>query len=138
MTQRHVFQVSSALFLSLLVVTGIVSVRAQGPATSSSAAASPATIQFNRDIRPILSDKCFTCHGPDKAKRVTQFHFDVEEAAKQALPGGRFAVLGGDPGKSALIQRVTATDQRLRMPPVSTGKTLTEREIALLTAWIQQ
>jgi hypothetical protein len=138
MTQRHVFQVSSCFLLTLLVVTGVVNVNAEGQASSASSAALPATIQFNRDIRPILSDKCFTCHGPDKAKRVTQFHFDVEEAAKQALPGGRFAVLAGDIGKSALVQRVTATDPRLRMPPVSSGKTLTEREIALLTAWIQQ
>jgi Protein of unknown function (DUF1553)/Protein of unknown function (DUF1549)/Concanavalin A-like lectin/glucanases superfamily/Planctomycete cytochrome C len=139
MTQRRVFQVSSLSLVIALVLTGVVvSVRAQEPVPSSSTAALPATIQFNRDIRPILSDKCFTCHGPDKGKRVTQFHFDVEEAAKQPLPGGRFAVLAGDTEKSALIQRITATDDRRRMPPVSTGKALTGREIALLTAWIQQ
>ncbi len=139
MTQRQLFHVSSLVLLIALVVAGVaVSVGAQGPVPSSSTTALPATIQFNRDIRPILSDKCFTCHGPDKGKRVTQFHFDVEEAAKQPLPGGRFAVLAGDPDKSALIQRITATDERRRMPPASTGKTLTEREVALLTAWIQQ
>jgi len=139
MTQRRVFQLSSLLFLSVLVASHLVVARAaqQAPPPSPSTAL-PATIQFNRDIRPILSDKCFTCHGPDKTKRVTPFHFDVEEAAKQELPGGRFAVLAGDAANSVMIQRITAADDRRRMPPASTGKTLSEREIALLTAWIQQ
>jgi mono/diheme cytochrome c family protein len=122
----------------LLVHVTVSGTARQASPASSSNLNPPATVQFNRDIRPILSDKCFTCHGPDKAKRVTQFHFDVEEAAKQPLPGGRFVVRPGDPANSVLIQRITATDQRQRMPPVATGKTLTEREIALLTAWIRQ
>src|SRR5438093_2741795 len=76
----------------------------------------PETIQFNRDIRPILSDKCFTCHGPDKAHRATVFHFDVEDSAKQDLGNGRFAIVPGDPAKSLMIRRITSPNEKLRMP----------------------
>jgi hypothetical protein len=98
----------------------------------------PPTIQFSRDIRPILSDNCLACHGPDGTQRTTVFRFDIEESAKQALPGGRFVILPGDPERSLLIQRITAEDPARRMPPAATGRTLSAREIALLKAWIQQ
>src|SRR5579871_6010073 len=98
----------------------------------------PETVQFNRDIRPILSDKCFTCHGPDKSRRVTEFHFDIEESAKSDIGGGRHAIVAGDPANSHLIQRVTAADENQRMPPVESGRTLSEREIALLKRWITE
>ena len=98
----------------------------------------PQTIQFNRDIRPILSENCFTCHGPDKSHRTTVFHFDIEESAKQDLGKGHYAIFPGDLEKSALIQRITAPDERRRMPPAATGKKLSEHQIALLSAWIKQ
>jgi hypothetical protein len=98
----------------------------------------PQVIQFNRDIRPILSDKCFTCHGPDKSHRTTVFHFDVEETVKQDLGNGHFVIVPGDLDKSAIVQRITAPDTRRRMPPASTGRTLSEREIAMLKKWIEQ
>ena len=59
-------------------------------------------IEFNRDIRPILSDKCYTCHGPGVANRQTKLRFDTESAAKQDL-GGRFAIVPGDLEKSVII-----------------------------------
>jgi hypothetical protein len=124
------FGVGAGLGLFLLLAT---SGGAQDPGTPL-----PKTVQFNRDIRPILSDKCFTCHGPDKTHRTTVFHFDVEESAKQELGGGRFVIAPGDPEKSLLMQRITASDERRRMPPASTGRTLSEREIAVLKEWIQQ
>src|SRR5262245_32154667 len=99
-------------------------------------AAVPQNIQFNRDIRPILSDKCFTCHGPDQRRRATSFHFDVEESAKQDLGGGRFAIVPGNPDQSLLIQRITTVDEETRMP--QGGEPLSPREIALLKTWIQQ
>lgn len=98
----------------------------------------PETIQFNRDIRPILSERCFTCHGPDRGRRVTTFHFDVEEYAKQDLGGGRFAIAPGDVTNSLLIKRVTAPGDGARMPPASTGPRLSDREVALLARWIEQ
>ena len=94
-------------------------------------------VEFNRDIRPILSDKCYTCHGPDKARRLTRLRFDVEADAKQDL-GGRFAILPGAAAKSEMIRRITAADPARRMPPVASGRTLTNREIQLIERWIEQ
>jgi len=94
----------------------------------------PATIEFNRDIRPILSDKCFQCHGP--ALQSATLRFDLEDGAKRALTGGRFAIVPGDPGNSQMIKRITATDAAVRMP--RSQEPLTERQIALLTRWIEQ
>src|SRR5262245_38666865 len=96
----------------------------------------PPVIQFNRDIRPILSDKCFTCHGPNKASRMKNLRFDVEEEAKRDLGGGRFAIVPGEPAKSELIRRVALTDPASRMPM---GKDpLSDRDVAILRRWIEQ
>src|SRR5262245_3102555 len=100
----------------------------------------PSTIEFNRDIRPILSDKCFQCHGP--ALQRATLRFDLEDGAKHALSGGRFAIVPGDPANSQLIKRITATNPEARMPRSqggsAAGEPLTEREIGLLTRWIEQ
>ena len=74
-------------------------------------------IEFNRDIRPILSDQCFACHGPDVAKRKTKLRFDTEAGARIALAQGRFAIVPGDPEASELVRRVTSPDTAVRMPP---------------------
>ncbi len=87
------------------------------------------TIEFNRDIRPILSDACFQCHGPDKSRRKADLHFDTEE-------GGRAAVAPGHPEQSELIRRITATDPRKRMPPPAAGKALPPQQVRLLREWI--
>ena len=100
----------------------------------------PQTIEFNRDVRPILSDRCFSCHGP--AAQQATLRLDLEEWAKQALRGGRFAIVPGDPANSVMIQRVTATNPVLRMPRSQEGKAavapLSEREVTLLQRWIEQ
>src|SRR5262245_60803910 len=100
----------------------------------------PTTIEFNRDIRPILSDKCFQCHGP--ALQMATLRFDLEDGAKHALRDGRFAIVPGDPANSQLIQRITSTNPAVRMPRsqggAAEGEPLTERQIALLTRWIEQ
>ena len=78
----------------------------------------PQVVDFNRDIRPILLDQCYTCHGPDKSNRLTKLRFDVEADAKQDL-GGRFAIVRGDPAKSETVQRITAGNaaKRYALPP---------------------
>jgi hypothetical protein len=129
------FRVAGGLGIFLLLAT---SGATQDAGRRASSGPLPQNIQFNRDIRPILSDRCFACHGPDEKRRTTAFHFDMEESAKQDLGQGRFAIVPGDPAKSALIQRITAPDERRRMPPASTGPRLSERETALLKEWIQQ
>jgi hypothetical protein len=94
----------------------------------------PATVEFNRDVRPVLSDKCYTCHGP--GTQLAGLRFDREEVAKQALRSGHVAIVPGDPGGSELLKRVTATDPRVRMP--QRAEPLTENEVALLRRWIAQ
>ncbi len=99
---------------------------------------SQATIQFNRDIRPILADKCFACHGPDAAANKSRLRLDSEAAATAELSRGRRAIVPGQPGQSELIKRITHADEAMRMPPADSGRALTPREIEMLTEWIRQ
>src|SRR4030095_2703068 len=99
----------------------------------------PAIVEFNRDIRPIFSDKYFTCHGPDKANRVTELRFDTEAGAKIALSEGRQSVVPGDPDKSELFRRIASNDEAVRMPPAAMGHPkLSDGEIDLIRRWIEQ
>src|SRR5437868_5440902 len=90
-------------------------------------------VDYNRDIRPILADKCYACHGPDAKRRKADLRLDVEKAAKDSG-----AVVPGKPAESKLIDRITAKDPEERMPPAKTGKTLTPAEIDLLTRWVAE
>jgi hypothetical protein len=94
-------------------------------------------VDFNRDIRPILSNKCFACHGPDSAARQAELRLDVEESAK-ANHEGHAAIVPGNVDKSELAHRITATDDDERMPPPDSGKKLATQEIKLLTQWIAE
>src|ERR1700677_4411697 len=89
-----------------------------------------AGVEFNRDVRPILSDKCYVCHGPDAASKHVPFRLDSEAAAKADLGGGRHAIVDGNADASPLVQRTSAAKPALRMPPVASGLTLTPAEIA--------
>ena len=93
-------------------------------------------VEFNRDVRPILSDKCFTCHGPDSVRKGAPFRLDIEASAKGDLAGRR-AIVPGDPASSELLKRVTADEAR-RMPPAWSGLKLAEPEIETLRLWIAQ
>ncbi|HTU17035.1 MAG TPA: DUF1553 domain-containing protein [Gemmataceae bacterium] len=97
----------------------------------------PSVIEFNRDIRPILSDHCFQCHGPDRARRKADLRLDTKEGAFADLGGSR-ALVPGDPDKSELFHRITTTNDHERMPPAKSGRRLTERQILLLRRWIEQ
>src|ERR1700733_1760252 len=101
------------------------------------AATPPATVEFNRDIRPIFSDRCYTCHGPDQANRKSKLRLDTEAGAKADL-GGHFGIVPGDPSKSEVLKRITA-EETWRMPPAwAGGVKLSDRQIDLLTRWIAQ
>jgi hypothetical protein len=96
-------------------------------------------IEFNRDIRPILSNRCFACHGPDAANRKTKLRFDIEGGARIGLAQGRFAIVPGDPRNSEMVRRISADDPAIRMPPAYAGKDkLQPREIELIGRWIGQ
>lgn len=106
--------------------------------TAPGSAQSQRAIDFNRDIRPILSDKCFACHGPDATAQKIKLRLDSEAAATVDLGRGRRAIVPGQPDKSELVKRVVHADADMRMPPVDSGRTLTGAEIELLTEWIKQ
>jgi hypothetical protein len=95
-------------------------------------------VDFNFQIRPILSDKCFNCHGPDSKKRQANLRLDTKEGAFAASRSGGHIIVPGDLEGSELVWRITAPDEAERMPPRSLGRSLTSEEINLLKRWIEQ
>jgi hypothetical protein len=120
---------TAPLLATLLLASSPLTARAEDPL--------PAQVEFNRDIRPILSDTCFTCHGPDKAKRKADLRLDLEASAKARIED-HFAIVPGKPAESELIRRITTRDDEDRMPPAKAGRQLTARQVALLQRWIEQ
>lgn len=104
----------------------------QGPLTQFVHAAE---IDFNRDVRPILSNNCFRCHGPDEHARESDLRLDDEASAK-AQHGERFVIRPGEPEESELVRRIMSTDPGEVMPPPETNKSLSAREIETLRRWI--
>ena len=96
------------------------------------------SIDFNSQIRPILSDNCFFCHGPDAAHREGGLRLDQKEAAFGEGDSGMVAIIPGDPDSSEIMQRITDTDPELHMPKIESGKQLEDAEIELLRRWIEQ
>jgi hypothetical protein len=111
-----------------LALAAVTSTRAGGPQQS------PAPVNFDRDIRPILSNNCFQCHGPDEQQRETNFHFDTEDGA--FLDDG--IIVRGKASESILVKRITNPDPRERMPPPDSGHKLTDQQIRLLVRWIDE
>ncbi len=94
-------------------------------------------VEFNRDVRPILSDKCLACHGADARNRNIPLRLDIEAAAKADL-GGRRAIIPGSPETSELIKRINTESKTRKMPPVFTGHALTEAERSILSQWVSE
>ena len=109
-------------------------------------AAEPApAVDFQRDVRPILSDNCFACHGPDEATREADLRLDTRDGAfSPRPPAGRSnrprgpAVVPGDIGASLLVERINHTDPLRRMPPEVSQKALSGEQVETLTRWIEQ
>jgi hypothetical protein len=93
-------------------------------------------IDFSRQIRPLLSDKCFACHGPDAKKRKAGFRLDQKQSALGKADSGEHVIVPKNLGASELIARITSDDAELRMPPASTNKSLSKSEIGLLKQWV--
>lgn len=98
----------------------------------------PKVVDFNFHIRPILSNNCLSCHGPDPTSRKAGLRLDTYEGATALLESGAMALVPHHPKKSALFQRVNSADEDLMMPPLESKKKLSRREIALLKKWIKQ
>jgi hypothetical protein len=124
-------RLGAVLVLALAVGAGLVGADEKAP---------PGTprVDFTRQIRPLLSDRCFRCHGPDASKRKAKLRLDVREGAFKKLNAGWFVVKPGDPGKSELIRRITTDDIEDMMPPPESNLSLTDAEKALLERWIEE
>lgn len=94
-------------------------------------------ISFNRDIKPLLSDNCFTCHGPDEATREGGFRLDLRDSAIAEADSGEHPITPGQASTSSLVDRILSTDESTQMPPASTGKRLTAEQVELVKSWIE-
>ncbi|MFM7037075.1 MAG: DUF1553 domain-containing protein [Planctomycetaceae bacterium] len=126
-------RVSHLLLIGVCCICGplpAVPVQAQTPTRQ--------TIDFNRQIRPILSNRCLACHGPDEGQRQSGLRLDEVSSSTRPLESGHTAVVPGQPDRSELLRRVLSSDADIRMPPPEFGAPLTADEQALLREWIQQ
>ncbi len=98
----------------------------------------PAKIEFNRDIRPILSDACFHCHGPDKNTRESGLRLDIREEALKESKLGEFPIVPGQADKSDIIRRILTDDEDEKMPPAKAHKVLTSAQKETLKKWVAQ
>ena len=95
-------------------------------------------LEYNRDIRPILSDTCFTCHGPDSRKREAGLRLDQREGGLKTLESGAVAIVPGKSAESELVKRLTSSDPDIKMPPPDSNKTITPAQIELLKRWVDE
>jgi len=96
------------------------------------------SVDYRKQIRQLLSDRCYKCHGPDAAERQAGLRLDLRDGATAKLESGAIAVVPGDLAASSLIDRIKAADQERRMPPLASGKSLSDAEIRLLESWVAQ
>src|SRR5215470_13492640 len=99
------------------------------------AAQGNAQVQFNRDIRPIMAETCFRCHGPDRSSRMAGFRLDIREEALKPTASGATPIVPGDAEKSAIVQRVFSTGARI-MPPAFAHKDLTQAQKETIRRWV--
>ena len=121
----------------IAVIAGLVSCLNKGNDDNSL----PKTVSFNFHIRPVLSDKCFKCHGPDASHRQASLRLDIPDSAYAPLKEtkGAFALVPGNPDSSEVYKRISSTDSSYMMPdPDSHLGALSEFEIKLFKKWIEQ
>lgn len=137
MLKAHLFNYSLALCLALFACS---CTNRDYRAYIEKVESLPEQVDFNYHIKPILSDRCFACHGPDENARSTDFRLDTEEGAFAALveSKGERAIVAGDPHNSEIFRRIISEDPEYMMPPPESNLSLTEREVALITKWIEQ
>ncbi|WP_337044729.1 PSD1 and planctomycete cytochrome C domain-containing protein [Emticicia sp. 17c] len=123
-----------------LITVGIASIVWNCTRASAETTSMPDEVDYNFHIRPILSDRCFKCHGPDANKREANLRLDTPEGAFAALkdnPKGH-ALVAGNPEQSEMFLRIISKDSTLRMPPPSSNLKLSQYEIDLIEKWIKQ
>ena len=115
----------------------LLAVAVCGLAGADAPTAAGGRVDFSRDVRPILSNNCFQCHGPDEKVRKAGLRLDTEAGALADL-GGHAALVPGKPDESEIVRRVSGTGPGRLMPPRKSGKKLTPHEVDLLTRWVKQ
>jgi len=127
------------LHIEKLVGAGMVIVKAALVVLGIHAlkAANPDKVSFNRDIRPIMSDTCFRCHGPDKSSRMAGMRLDIRDEALKLTGSGRIPIVPGDPEKSEIIERIFASDGKI-MPPKFAHRELTATQKETIRRWVAQ
>src|SRR6185503_16794968 len=98
----------------------------------------PEKVDFNYHIKPLLSDRCYACHGPDEKARKANLRLDQKEEAFKPRKGGEIVIAPGKPDESELIRRITTKDPDDQMPPPKSNLSLGADEIQLLRRWIEQ
>ena len=98
----------------------------------------PEVIDYNFHVKPILSDRCYHCHGPDEEAREGSLRFDMETAAKALLESGSRAIVQGNRSKSSLVKRIISEDEEFKMPPIKSKLELSAKEKAILIKWIDE
>src|ERR1043165_5650607 len=140
MTEYRALPSRSCIWLAIGVCAGMFLVSSMLGSRASEKKVLPPSgpIDFNRDIRPILSDNCFVCHGPDEQQRKAKLRLDTRDGALGKLRSGGHAIVPGKVIESTLLQRILAEDASERMPPPKTNKKLSQTQIDLLKRWIEQ
>lgn len=134
------FLLKNKLLVAIVVAVSYITTACFLNRGNASAAAIPDEVDYNYHIRPILSDRCFKCHGPDANKREADLRLDTEAAAYAALKDNPklHAIVPGKPDQSAVWLRIVTKDTAEIMPPLESNLKLTEHEIALIEKWIKQ
>ena len=135
-TTNNTIPLTPIMFLSVLVcfclaVLGLSSVSAEESEPTQ------ATVNYNLDVRPILADNCFACHGPDAKTREADLRLDTKAGAFSE-PSGYPVIVPGKPEESELHLRIVSNDDSYRMPPAGFNKTLTPEQIDVITQWIRE
>ncbi len=124
--------------LPLAALPTLVAALSLVTASAATEAAAAEPVQFNRDIRPILSNHCFNCHGPDASTREADLRLDTQAGLLGDGQDAAGVVVPGKPEVSLLWQRITADDSAERMPPQEYGKPLSDQQKALIRRWIEE
>ena len=135
---RVVLRAVAGVIIAGVAVAIVPATGVRAAQSGANAAVASTQVDYNWDVRPILSDNCFRCHGPDEKSRQARLRLDTPDGAYAALARGEHAIVPGSPDQSEMIRRVSATTAAVRMPPASTNKTLTTEQIETLRAWIAQ
>jgi len=125
-------------FLKCAMGLGALALVSSGVAAPKERAGAQKPVDFNREIRPILSDNCFACHGPDEKQRKAKLRLDRHEDALKATKSGDYAIVPGDTKKSMLVERILSQDEDEVMPPPKSKKKLNQQQKDLLARWIAE